>query len=159
MRYLTTYKLFETLDKESFFYDSESLYREMKPDIDDLLGHFHDIGIQSRTETYYDETLYEIYITLTKNRSETYTGGSLEVSRKFINWDEIKDNIHQLISYMNENHKGLIFTECQTQYFTEWKNSHRHITFSKLSDIDKFEGSNKILQVDFTFSRENTDDL
>ena len=86
MKYLKSYKLFESKFEDSFI----NQYKRIEPELNDILLPFNDDNIKYHIHQYSDDYIGEVTIFI-EDKVEEYVGRELNVSKKFFTWNKIKE--------------------------------------------------------------------
>lgn len=70
MKHIKAYKLFESYPPNKFEIESERKYKELEPDVKDILLELNDSGIISHTSKYIDDSIFEFQIEITSIKTK-----------------------------------------------------------------------------------------
>ena len=62
MKHMKTYKLFESYPPNKFEIESERKFKELEPDVKDILLELNDIGVEVIISRYIDDSIFEFQI-------------------------------------------------------------------------------------------------
>ena len=145
MKHLKTYtKLFESKFENSFI----KQYNKILPELDDILLPFNDSNIKYYIHQYADDYIGEVTIFI-EDKVEEFTDDGLKVSKKFFTWNEIKEEILHVISFMDS--EGIPFSKLEVQQFIG--NEFHNIEMYDESDIEELEDSFKFTEFNITFCK------
>ena len=65
MKHIKEYKLFESYPPNKFEIESERKFKELEPDVKDILLELNDIGIKSTIHKHIDDNIFEFQIEIT----------------------------------------------------------------------------------------------
>ena len=144
MKYLKSYKLFESKFEDSFI----NQYKRIEPELNDILLPFNDDNIKYHIHQYSDDYIGEVTIFI-EDKVEEYVGRELNVSKKFFTWNKIKEEILHVISFMDS--EGIEFSKLEVQQFIS--NEFHNIEMYDESDIEELEDNFKFTKFEITFSK------
>jgi hypothetical protein len=70
MKHIKEYKLFESYPPNKFEIESERKYKELEPDVKDILLELNDSGVVSHTSKYIDDSIFEFQIEITSLKTK-----------------------------------------------------------------------------------------
>lgn len=153
MKWIKSYKLFESKFEDDF----KEQYERIKPEIKDILLPIEDT-IGYSIYDYIDDNIGEITFEI-QNVTQTFNlltvrqllDSTLNVTKKFFNWSEIKDEISHLSSFMKSEDMNISLVEIQQFIDGEFKNN----SFYDGSELDEFEDNLRLTKFEITFCKTN----
>ena len=145
MKWIKSYKLFESKFEDDF----KEQYERIKPEINEILLPIEDT-IGYSIYDYIDDNIGEITFEI-QNVTENFDGGALNVSKKFFNWSDIKDEILHLSSFMESEDMNISLVEIQQFIDGEFKNN----SFYDGSELGEFENNLRLTKFEITFCKTN----
>lgn len=154
MRYLKTYTLYERVKgkymkhlkqfNESKFENSFiNQYNKILPELNDILLPFNDSGIKYQIYQYSGDNIGEVNICV----SPFSAGVGRRVTKKFFTWNQIKEEMLHVISFMNS--EGIGFYKVKFYTFDEY----HYIEMYDESEIEELEDSFKFTKFEITFCK------
>ena len=144
MKHLKSYKLFESKFEDSFI----NQYKRIEPELNDILLPFNDDNIKYHIHQYSDDYIGEVTIFI-EDKVEEYVDDSLSVTKKFFTWNQIKEEMLHIISFMDS--EGIGFSKLEVQQFIG--NEFHNIEMYDESDIEELEDTFKFTEFNITFSK------
>ena len=144
MKHLKTYKLFESKFEDSFI----NQYKRIEPELNDILLPFNDDNIKYHIHQYSDDYIGEVTIFI-EDKVEEYVDDALSVTKKFFTWNQIKEEMLHIISFMDS--EGIGFSKLEVQQFIG--NEFHNIEIYDESDIEELEDTFKFTEFNITFSK------
>lgn len=142
MKWIKSYKLFESKFEDDF----KEQYERIKPEINEILLPIEDT-IGYSIYDYCDDNIGEITFEI-QNVTEAFNG-TLNVTKKFFNWSEIKDEILHLSSFMESEDMNISLVEIQQFIDGEFKNN----SFYDGSELDEFDDNLRLTKFEITFCK------
>ena len=144
MKHLKSYKLFESKFEDSFI----NQYKRIEPELNDILLPFNDDNIKYHIHQYSDDYIGEVTIFI-EDKVEEYVDDALSVTKKFFTWNQIKEEMLHIISFMDS--EGIGFSKLEVQQFIG--NEFHNIEIYDESDIEELEDTFKFTEFNITFSK------
>ncbi len=150
MKHIKTYKLFE-----SKFESFQNQWKRIEPILRDILLPLNDIDIDYIMYMVggknYDGEI-KIFI---EDKVEEFTDDGLKVTKKFFTWNQIKEEILGVISFLNSEDIG--FDKLELQQFISLKDTlngeFHNIEIYDESEIERFEDTLKFTKFEIIFSK------
>ena len=144
MKHLKSYKLFESKFEDRFI----NQYNRILPELNDILLPFNDDNIKYHIHQYSDDYIGEVTIFI-EDKVEEYVDDALSVTKKFFTWNQIKEEMLHIISFMDS--EGIGFSKLEVQQFIG--NEFHNIEIYDESDIEELEDTFKFTEFNITFSK------
>ena len=144
MKHIKSYKLFESKFENSFI----NQYNRIEPELNDILLPFNDDNIKYHIHQYSDDYIGEVTIFI-EDKVEEYVDDALSVTKKFFTWNQIKEEMLHIISFMDS--EGIGFSKLEVQQFIG--NEFHNIEIYDESDIEELEDTFKFTEFNITFSK------
>ena len=136
--------LFESKFEKSFI----NQFKRIEPELNDILLPFNDDNIKYHIHQYSDDYIGEVTIFI-EDKVEEYVDDALSVTKKFFTWNQIKEEMLHIISFMDS--EGIGFSKLEVQQFIG--NEFHNIEMYDESDIEELEDTFKFTEFNITFSK------
>lgn len=141
MKHIKAYKLFESYPPNKFEIESERKYKELEPDVKDILLELNDSGIISHTSKYIDDSIFEFQIEITSIKTK---------EQKQI----CEDSLLRLEDFLSEHGLHLARIEMDQLITSEGRVPESHeFELYDMSELENLKGSAGIISLLVYFSK------
>lgn len=141
MKHIKAYKLFESYPPNKFEIESERKYKELEPDVKDILLELNDSGIISHTSKYIDDSIFEFQIEITSLKTP---------EQKQI----CEDSLLRLEDFLSEHGLHLARIEMDQLITSEGRVPESHeFELYDMSELENLKGSAGIISLLVYFSK------
>jgi len=140
MKHIKEYKLFESYPPNKFEIESERKYKELEPDVKDILLELNDSGVVSHTSKYIDDSIFEFQIEITSLKTK---------EQKQI----CEDSLLRLEDFLSEHGLHLAKIEMDQLITSEGRNPESHeFELYDMSELGNLKGTAGIISLIVYFS-------
>lgn len=141
MKHIKEYKLFESYPPNKFEIESERKYKELEPDVKDILLELNDSGVVSHTSKYIDDSIFEFQIEITSLKTK---------EQKQI----CEDSLLRLEDFLSEHGLHLAKIEMDQLITSEGRNPESHeFELYDMSELENLKGAAGIISLIVYFSK------
>lgn len=141
MKHIKAYKLFESYPPNKFEIESERKYKELEPDVKDILLELNDSGVVSHTSKYIDDSIFEFQIEITSLKTP---------EQKQI----CEDSLLRLEYFLSEHGLDLARIEMDQLITSEGRAPESHeFDLYDMSELENLKGSAGIISLLVYFSK------
>lgn len=141
MKHIKEYKLFESYPPNKFEIESERKYKELEPDVKDILLELNDSGVVSHTSKYIDDSIFEFQIEITSLKTK---------EQKQI----CEDSLLRLEYFLYEHGLDLARIEMDQLITSEGRNPESHeFELYDMSELGNLKGTAGIISLIVYFSK------
>jgi hypothetical protein len=146
MKHIKAYKLFESYPPNKFKIESERKYKELEPDVKDILLELNDSGVVSHTSKYIDVlsakvNIFEFQIEITSLKTK---------EQKQI----CEDSLLRLEYFLSEHGLDLARIEMDQLITSEGRNPESHeFELYDMSELGNLKGTAGIISLEVIFSK------
>lgn len=141
MKHIKAYKLFESYPPNKFEIESERKFKELEPDVKDILLELNDSGVVSHTSKYIDDSIFEFQIEITSLKTP---------EQKQI----CEDSLLRLEDFLSEHGLDLARIEMDQLITSEGRAPESHeFDLYDMSELGNLKGSAGIISLLVYFSK------
>lgn len=141
MKHIKAYKLFESYPPNKFEIESERKFKELEPDVKDILLELNDSGVVSHTSKYIDDIIFEFQIEITSLKTP---------EQKQI----CEDSLLRLEDFLSDHGLLLARIEMDQLITSEGRNPESHeFELYDMSELGNLKGSAGIISLLVYFSK------